>query len=92
MSGKVQISASLFCRMASYIMDHEDPDDIRYGKIMAGINNKLEALHRHNLYSRYKTARTLEEQEQARLAYLDAAGIYDPFRWINTTSPGKEQE
>lgn len=33
------------------------------------------------LYTKYKTAPTKEEQEKARIKYLDRKGYHKDFRW-----------
>lgn len=42
---------------------------------------KLDALVMRDLYSKYKTAPTEEEREQARKEYLDKRGVPEKFRW-----------
>ena len=49
--------------------------------IEKGLENKLDALVKHQLYSSYKTAPTEEEREKARKEYLDKIGIHKDFRW-----------
>ncbi len=49
--------------------------------IKKGLEEKLEALVRRELYTKYKTAKTEEEREQARKEYLDKVGIQKDFRW-----------
>mgnify|MGYP000817892287 CR=1 FL=1 len=46
-----------------------------------GLEEKLDAMVRHELYVKYKTAPTEEEREQARLEYLDRRGVSKSFRW-----------
>ena len=60
MKTRIQISVSLFYQMALYIMEHEDASDPRYKNILFGIDQKMEAVKRHNLYTMYKTAQTPE--------------------------------
>lgn len=81
MTGKVQIPAVLFFQMSLYIMDHEDDSDPRYRQILSGIDQKIEAVHRRDLYSKYKASHIFEEKEQARKEYLDYVGIHPAFRW-----------
>ena len=50
-------------------------------EIKKGLEEKLEALVRRELYTKYKTAKTEEEREQARKEYLDRVGIQKDFRW-----------
>lgn len=49
--------------------------------IKEGLEQKLDALVKRELYTKYKTAPTKEEQEKARREYLDKCGILDDFRW-----------
>ena len=50
-------------------------------EIHRGLEQKLDAMVRHELYVKYKTAPTAEEREQARQEYLDKRGIFPDFRW-----------
>lgn len=54
-------------------------------KIRYGLEQKLEAMVRHEWYAKYKTAPTPEEREAARQRYLDERGVPQSFRW--QTSP-----
>ena len=49
--------------------------------IKQGLEAKLDALVMRDLYSKYKTAPTEEEREQARKEYLDKRGVPEKFRW-----------
>ena len=49
--------------------------------IRRGLEEKLDAMVRHELYVKYKTAPTEEEREQARLEYWDRRGVSKSFRW-----------
>ena len=74
----VQISEELFFMLIKYHLlgvDNFVPD------IKKGLEEKLEALVRRELYTKYKTAKTEEEREQARKEYLDKVGIQKDFRW-----------
>ena len=68
----VQIPYDLFLALLQYhlMMDDDYEDEIRYG-----LEQKLEAMVRHELYAKYKTALTPEEREEARQRYLDERGI-----------------
>ena len=50
-------------------------------EIQKGLEAKLEAMVKRELYTKYKTAPTEEEREQARKEYLDKVGIHRDFRW-----------
>ena len=56
-------------------------DDDCAAEIRQGLEQKLDALVRHELYAKYKTAPTAEEREQARKEYLDKRGVFPDFRW-----------
>ena len=45
------------------------------------IDEKIMKLLRRELYTKYKTAATEEEREQARQQYLYEVGILPDFRW-----------
>lgn len=68
----VQIPYDLFLALLQHHLMMEDgyEDEIRYG-----LEQKLEAMVRHELYAKYKTALTPEEREAARQRYLDERGI-----------------
>lgn len=74
----VQIPYDLFLALLQYhlMMD----DDYEHG-----LEQKLEAMVRHELYAKHKTALAPEEREEARQRYLDERGIPQSYRW--TTSP-----
>ena len=74
----VQISYDLFVALVKY---HLAYDDDYAEEIHQGLEQKLDALVRHELYAKYKTAPTAEEREQARQEYLDKRGIFPDFRW-----------
>ena len=56
-------------------------DDDCVEEIRQCLEQKLDALVRHELYAKYKTAPTAEEREQARQEYLDKRGVFPDFRW-----------
>lgn len=74
----VQIPYELFVVLLQYHLALEDDyaEDIR-----RGLEEKLDAMVRHELYAKYKTAPTKEEREQARQEYLDRRGVPESFRW-----------
>lgn len=76
----IQIPERLFLEIAQYfLLDKREPDLEK--SITKGLSDKLEAVIRHDLYTKYKTAPTPEQQEQARKEYLEKAGIPHSFRW-----------
>lgn len=56
------------------VMEDDYAEDIR-----RGLEEKLDAMVRHELYAKYKTATTEEEREQERLEYLDRRGVPESF-------------
>lgn len=78
MRKKVQIPYDLFLSLLRYhlMMEDDYEDEIKWG-----LEQKLDALVRHELYAKYKTAPTEEEREKARLEYLDQRGVPESFRW-----------
>ena len=50
-------------------------------EIKKGLEEKLEAMVRRDLYTKYKTAPTEEEREKARQEYLKKVGMHRSFRW-----------
>ena len=74
----VTIPEELFIDLVKYFLA-----DIRWDedRIRSGLQEKLEAMVKRELYTRYKTARTPEESEKARREYLEKVGIPENFRW-----------
>ncbi len=58
------------------VQEDDYAEDIR-----RSLEEKLDAMVRHELYVKYKTAPTEEEREKARLEYLDRRGVPESFRW-----------
>ena len=74
----VQIPYDLFMALLQY---HLVKDNDYAEVIQQGVEEKLNAMMRHELYAKYKTAPTEEEREQARQEYLDRRGVPESFRW-----------
>lgn len=74
----VQIPYDLFIDLAMYHLRGEDDYE---EEIRQGLEQKLDAMLNRQLYSRYKTAPTKEEREQARQEYLDRRGVPQSYRW-----------
>ena len=73
----IQIPYDLFIDLAMYHLRGEDDYE---EEIRQGLEQKLDAML-NRLYSRYKTAPTEEEREQARQEYLDRRGVPQSYRW-----------
>lgn len=75
---KVQISQELFFSIMKYfLLDEEE----LLPEIQKGLEQKLDALVMRELYTKYKTAPTEQEKEEARRKYLDKRGVPGSFRW-----------
>ena len=74
----VQISEELFFMLLRF---HLLEDDLWQEEIETELQKKLDAMVNHSLYTKYKTAPTATEQEQARQEYLDRKGYFSDFRW-----------
>lgn len=73
MAKNIQIPEDLFCRICYYhLLDRTDEGEA----IKRGLEAKLDALKRRELYTQYK-----QGDEQARQEYLDLAGILSEYRW-----------
>ena len=76
----VQISEELFFALLKYHL--LKMDDV-LPEIKKGLEEKLEAMVRRDLYTKYKTAPTEEEREKSRQEYLDKRGVFPDFRLVN---------
>ena len=74
----VQISQELFLDLVRFHLLEMEELSL---EIQKGLEAKLEAMVKRELYTKYKTAPTEEEREQARKEYLDKVGIHRDFRW-----------
>ena len=74
----MQISEEIFIALLKYHL--VEIDDV-LPEIKKGLEEKLEAMVRWDLYTKYKTAPTEEEREKARQEYLEKVGMYRSFRW-----------
>lgn len=80
MSKNVQISQELFLELVKYFV-LDDTSDERYNAVSKALEEKLDKLARHDVYSASKTAETSEKRELARQKYLDMVGIHKDFRY-----------
>ena len=74
----VTIPEELFIDLVKYFLA-----DIRWDedRIRSRLQEKLGAMVKRELYTRYKTAGKPEEREKARQEYLEKVGIPENFRW-----------
>lgn len=76
----VQIPESLLFDLFCYFLRGET-DEFITNDIVTALENKLEAMARHELYTQSKTADTPAAREAARQAYLDRVGMQKGYRW-----------
>lgn len=76
----VKIDFKTFLALVRYFVLDERTEEL-YGQIKQVLEDKVDSLARHELYTQSKTAETEQEREQARQKYLDAAGIHRDFRY-----------
>lgn len=74
----VQIEYDLFWKIMMYFFA-DNYESIDY--IKSKLEQKLDKMIMHDLYTKYKTADTEEEKEKARQEYLDKVGVPASFRW-----------
>lgn len=74
----IQISEQLFFALLKYHL--VEMDDV-LPEIKKGLEEKLGAMVKRDLYTIYKTAPTEEEREKARQEYLNKVGVHRDFRW-----------
>ncbi|MBR1441914.1 MAG: complexin-2 [Firmicutes bacterium] len=76
----IQIPLSLFLNCFKLLVCDVGSPEL-YEDTKNALQTKFEAIARRELYTKYKTAKTDEEREQARQQYLDSAGIPQEYRW-----------
>ena len=74
----VQISQDLFCDLILYHLYNNQSVE---ASIRQELSRKLDAMFQRECFTRYKTAASEAEREQARQRYLESIGIPDGFRW-----------
>ncbi len=74
----VQIPEQLFFALLKYHL--LDMGEV-LPEIKKGLEEKMEAMLKRELYTKYKTALTEEEREKARREYLERVGMHRDFRW-----------
>lgn len=78
MKRNIQLPYELFVALIKFhLFQKNDYAD----EIQAGLEQKLDSLVRHEIYTKYKTAPSEEECEKARQEYLDLRGVHSSFRW-----------
>lgn len=76
---QVQIPQKALISLFKYFLIEKTEEDEK--AIIKALESKLEAMIRHDLYTKSKVAETDEEREKARQEYLDRIGMHKDFRW-----------
>lgn len=83
---KIQIDEELFIDLVKWhLLDFGDEEAA--ARISKGLQDKLDAIVRRDLYTKSKTAPSAEERERARQEYLDRRGVPNSFRWSEGYDP-----
>lgn len=80
MSKQVQIDENLFINLYKIIV-LDIQDENLYNNSKKQLDLKFNKIINRSLYSKYKTAETEEERNNARIEYLNSVGIPIDFRW-----------
>lgn len=80
MSDKIQIDKKTFYKCLNIIAFGSD-DTKLWQETKQELLDKLDSIIKRELYTKYKTAPTEEEREQARQEYLNKVGMNKDFRW-----------
>lgn len=76
--GRIQISQELFIDLIRYFV----LEDYNYFEnIKKALEKKTDSMLKREYYTKYKTAPSEKEREEARQKYLDMCGIPKSFRW-----------
>lgn len=81
----IQISEKLFLDLIAYFLSGDESPE-RKTRIKEQIDEKMDKLINHMIYTQYKTDPNPAEREKARLEYLDRVGISSSFRWSKKQS------
>lgn len=76
----VQIPLETFLKLVRYFLLEQSEKEL-YEQIQKDIKVKLDNLVKHELYTKSKIAKTMEEREKARQEYLEKIGLTKNFRW-----------
>ncbi|WP_281757790.1 hypothetical protein [Succinatimonas hippei] len=80
---KVQIEKELFDLLVRFHLTGKEQEILHRDRalIRQGLEEKLQAMKLHNLYSESKNCKFKELRETARQLYLDEKGVHKDFRW-----------
>jgi len=77
----VQIPEDLFAMIGNYFLNGFKDSEIE-NQIIKGLQDKLDRMAMHEIYSKYKNEKlSNDERDAARLKYLKERGIQTNFIW-----------
>lgn len=76
---RLELEPEQFKELVILVADHSQDPEFRqlYNLVTTKLNHMIE----HDLYTKFKTAPTNEQKEEARQEYLERKGISSDFRW-----------
>ena len=77
---RIDFEQADFVSLIVWLNDHQGEAQ-ELDKLYKIFSDKLDKMVKHELYTKYKTAPSKEEQEKARLEYLERTDIHKDFRW-----------
>lgn len=81
MNKTVQIPTGTFVNLVKFFLAGIHDEEIEK-EISDSLENKLDAIAKRELYSKYKNhSLTDDERKKARIEYLNKIGIPESFRW-----------
>ncbi len=80
---QIQIDMDLFRDIVDFFYGDPDEDEDIERRIRRGIEDKVERLVAHNLFSQYKKANDPDERNRLRIEYLDHIGMPKSYRTDN---------
>ena len=74
----IKVPEELFIALVKYhLLDMEGT----LPEIKKGLNDKMDAIKKRDLYATYKSAQSKEEREKTRKEYQELVGMPEDFRW-----------
>ena len=76
----IQLPIELFGNLVKFHLLEMEDEETR-ACIVRGLNEKMDRIQDHDLYTTYKISGSEEERKAAREEYLDRKGVPESFRY-----------
>lgn len=76
----IQLPIELFGNLVKFHLLEMEDEETR-ACIVRGLNEKMDRIQDHDLYTTHKTSESEEERKAAREEYLDRKGVPESFRY-----------